>query len=290
MTDELRLRAARDQHLAVPLAAAAPARRGDQEPRAALPDADRADLRRRRRSRRPRERPHPRRVGDELGGDPGVPARPARHRQAVACVPARRRSRVAMPWIVYSTVLAHRGRRLPAVSLGDARRCSRSITSPRWSHRPGRPGRDRARLLRANAVRPARRRPFQSRVVAYELASAGEGSLPGKPAPEQRSRGPCATTSTLVCFYVPLLLAALRLPRTVGRPQPPQPLQQRGLGPRSRLPLLPARRPDSAADLAFGMGILPFVVGTAWLLAGVVRPSGGEPDARVRLRRISCRC
>ena len=195
---------------------------------------------------------------------------------------------VAMPWIVYSTVLADRGRRPIRCSSGRCFAMHRSITSPRWSN-------DLVALLVIALAFFAR---TQFALLAGRSAArrrrgrprSAERRLLADPHGRGAARRPSAATSSLVCFYVPLVLAASRLPHDGGRPQPSSASTAARPRPRSRPPRHagasdgPRRRPrlrdgDPAVRRRHG------------LAARRRRAAlGGDADARVRLRRDRRRC
>ena len=191
----------------------------------ALPGADLAGLRRRGRARRPEERPHPRRVGDELRGDPGVPAGQARHRASGGprtCSPSSAwRCRgsctrpssptevVAYPLFLWAMLAMHR-----------------SITSPRWSN-------DLVALVVIVLAFFARTQfallagVLPLAVVAADLGAPRDGSWQTRTKAALEGLRPQPPDARLLLRAAPA--RGSRLPRDGGRPQPPQPLQQRGL-------------------------------------------------------------
>ncbi len=185
---------------------------------------------------------------------------------------------VAMPWIIYSTVLATEVLAYP-LFLWAMFAIHRSITKPRWSN-------DLLALVvivlaffaRTQFALLAGILPLA--VVAAEVGAPREGSW--------HTRAGAALTDTvrrhltLVCFYVPLLLAALIYRLTVGGLSHLS-LYSSEASPSIASTATAGSATGHAADLAFGMGVLPFVAGTAWLLAGVVRPS-----AETRTRAFAC--
>jgi hypothetical protein len=181
---------------------------------------------------------------------------------------------VAMPWIVYSTVLATEVLAYP-LFLWALLAIHRSITSPRWSN-------DLVALVAIVLAFFARTQfallagVYPLAVVAAALGAPGEGSW------RRRSvaalAGSVRAHITLVCFYVPLL-AAVVVYRLAGGGLSHLSLYSSESSPSIASTATAGSVTGHAADLAFGMGILPFVVGSAWLFAGVVRPS---PDARTR--------
>jgi hypothetical protein len=185
---------------------------------------------------------------------------------------------VAMPWIVYSTVLATEVVAYP-LFLWAMLAIHRSITSPRWSN-------DLVALVVITLAFFARTQfallagVLPLAVVAADLGAPREGSWQART--NAALKGSVRNHLTLVCFYVPLLLAALVYRVTVGGLSHLS-LYSSEASPSIASAATAGSATGHAADLAFGMGILPFVVGTAWLLAGVARPS-----AESRTRAFAC--
>ena len=189
---------------------------------------------------------------------------------------------VAMPWIVYSTVLATEVVAYP-LFLWAMLAMHRSITSPRRSN-------DLVALAVIVLAFFARTQfallagVLPLAVVAADLGAPREG--PWQARAKAALEGSVRNHLTLVCFYVPLLLAALVYRVTVGGLSHLS-LYSSEASPSIASTATAGSATGHAADLAFGMGILPFVVGHGVAARRRRAALGGEPDARVRLRRIS---
>ena len=234
----------------------------------------------RRRPERPEERAHPRRVGDELRRDPGLPAREARHR-AGAGPPTCSQSSA---WRCRGSCTRRFSRPRSWPTRCSSGRCSaihRSITSPRWSN-------DLVALVVIVLAFFARTQ-FALLAGVYPLAVVAADL--GAPAerPMAQTLGRRADRLRAGAHHPRVLLRAVaRSPRVVyrlhgRRPEPPQPLQQpspRRRSPRRRPPdLRPATPPTSPS----GWGSCRSSSASAWLLAGVVRPSARDAN-RARSR------
>jgi hypothetical protein len=181
---------------------------------------------------------------------------------------------VGMPWIVYTTILATEVLAYP-LFLWTMLAAHKAITEPR-------PRNDVLALVAAGLAILTR---TQMTLLLAVLVLAVLASALGEPASGrwyERGRtaigGSLRRHTVLAVFYAVVAVAAIVFRLTGGS------ISRLSIyGSESSPHVLSSSTGGAvlghAADLAFGMGILPFVVGAAWLLAGTFRPSR---DSRTR--------
>ena len=168
---------------------------------------------------------------------------------------------VCTPWIVYSTVLLTEVVAYPAF-LWAVLAMHKALTEPSR--------RNDALVLVALAVAVLARTQFAVLLGLLPVALIGYERA--------RVRRTIRAHVVLTAVYVPLALAALVFVLAGGKPS-----HLSVYGSESTPQLFSAATAGAAlghaADLAFGIGILPFLVGGGWLLTNVVRPPGA-PELR----------
>ena len=163
-----------------------------------------------------------------------------------------------------------RGRGVPGVRLGDAGDAGRRRRTVAPARRAGGGG-DRRRVSRPDADGAARPR-----------AAGRDRRLRARPLRRPASRTSRGTASRATASWRGPTRCA-RSPPSCWRPAGKLPrcsasTARRSAGParrsrrHSRRAAWPARFVEHAATFSLGMGILPFVVGCAWLLSNLVRP------------------
>jgi hypothetical protein len=178
------------------------------------------------------------------------------------------------PWIVYSTVLLTEVAAYPAF-LWAVLAMQKAITEPRR--------RNDVLLVVALAIAFLARTQFGLLFAVlpislglYHLVTARDGALGARL--RAAARDTLRGHGVLVCVYVPLLVVGLVLKLSghglthlsvYGGETTPRILSSSSAGSFT----------GHAADLAFGVGILPFLVGTAWLLANAVQGTA-SPERR----------
>ena len=238
------------------VAAPARARQSDREPEPALPGADRAALRRRRRAGLAEGGAPPERVPDGLRRGAGVPARAARAR-------ARRagRSLVARPQRGAAVdrarvVPAHRGGRVSGVPLG----------------RLGDGARGRGEALARGC---ARARADRRRAARADAADRARGGVPRGGAAARRSwstggawRELWRTRRPLVVLYGAGARARARRSRSPARRRACSGTTRRRPRAASSSGGSSRRSPSTRRSLALTLAFVPFLLGAAWLQRG----------------------
>ena len=258
--------------------AAAGARGARLDVRPALSRARRARVPLGRHAGQPLGRARAERVDHGVGLHPGVPARAPGDRRALDPV-RRRRARGRDAVDPARVVPAHRGRGVPGVRLGRARDAGLgrgAVAAPR-------PARARSPSRSRSSDEPS------SRCSSCCCRSRSSPSSSGAPAACGR---PCAVAvdrHRLLAWVYGVLAAvgiglavAGKLPSTLGvygatiggtGASVSETVAPSGIG---------GSLVEHVATFSLGLGILPFVVGAAWLLANLVRPPRAASRTRSR--------
>ena len=209
------------------------------------------------------------RVDHVVGVHPGLPARAAGDRAAVGSPYA-----VAVLSVVHAVdrvrvVPAHRGRRLPGLPVGRARDAGLDRGAVA-AQRPARPARQSASRFAGRTQFAVLLALLPAAIVAHELGR--ERGLRRALRVSVESHRLLAAIYGVLAAAGLVLAAAGRLPGVLGV----YGATIGGTGASVSERIVPGGIGGSLvehiATFALGLGILPFVVGVAWLLANLVRP------------------